>query len=77
MDKQKKEKKKHSGSYEEHLLNNLFNFDVTLKIFIMKCWRLKKPSTRGAWMAQSVERATLDLRVVSLSPTLRIVSLKS
>ena len=27
-------------------------------------------SARGAWLAQSVEHATLDLRVVSSSPTL-------
>ena len=30
---------------------------------------LKKKIFQGAWMAQSVERVTLDLRVVSLRPT--------
>jgi len=30
----------------------------------------KKLDLRGAWQAQSVERAALDLGVVSLSPTL-------
>ena len=33
------------------------------------CIHIKRQSW-GAWLAQSVERATLDLRVVSLSPTL-------
>ena len=32
----------------------------------------KKLTLRGAWPAQSVEHATLDLRVVSSSPTLGI-----
>ena len=32
---------------------------------------VKKPNW-GAWLAQSVERGTLDLRVVSLSPMLGI-----
>lgn len=27
---------------------------------------------RGAWLAQSVEQATLDLRVFSLSPAMRV-----
>ena len=32
----------------------------------------KKTIWRGAWLAQSVEHVTLDLRVVSASPTLGI-----
>ena len=28
--------------------------------------------SRGAWLAQSVQRVTVDLRVVSLSPTLGV-----
>ena len=28
--------------------------------------------TRGTWLAQSLEHATLDLRVVSLSPMLGV-----
>jgi len=32
----------------------------------------KKISTRGAWLAQSVKRRTLDLRFVSLSPMLGV-----
>ena len=32
----------------------------------------KKVYCRGAWLAQLVERATLDLRVVNLNPMLGI-----
>jgi len=31
-----------------------------------------KPFLRGAWLAQSEEHAILDLRVMSLSPTLGV-----
>ena len=33
---------------------------------------VKMVSERGIWLTQSVEHATLDLRVVSLSPTLGV-----
>ena len=33
---------------------------------------VKKVYCRGAWLAQLVERATLDLGVVGLSPTLGV-----
>jgi len=36
------------------------NFRTTLKTLVLG----------GAWLAQSEERATLDLRVASLSPTM-------
>ena len=32
----------------------------------------KPPDIRSAWLAQSVEHATLDLGIVSLSPTLGV-----
>ena len=33
---------------------------------------IKKDKIRGAWLAQSVGHAALDLRVVSLSTTLKV-----
>ena len=40
------------------------------------CYRVHVSCYRGAWLAQLEERATLDFRVVGLSPTLGLAITK-
>ena len=41
-----------------------------LFVYLFVCLFVNKLKNKGAWLAQSEEHATLDLRVVSSSPTL-------
>ena len=49
-----------------------------LNLFKLQFYHLSNGYSWGAWLAQSVEHAILDLRVVSLGPTLGVgITLKN
>ena len=58
-------------SFNEQMVELWYSYTMSFYYYVV-FFSIKKERTRGAWLAQSVEHATLGLGVVSSSPMLNV-----